>query len=477
MITELQREDGIADYETAAVLMLHRWGAPLMEKDAVLARAVEERLAKQKAERVTVGTGFQEACTRADEKAGRKRAGNGQDGGPWWEAGAESAEANGGRAQDARGPIIISASPFIWRDPATFPQRAWLYGRHHIRKFLTSTVAPGGGGKTSLTIVEALAMTTARPLLGITPAGRLRVWIWNGEDPAEELDRRIIAAMTRYNINPEDVDGYLFRDTGRDTPIVIATQTRNGTIIAKPIIDAVIDTIQQNHIDVLIVDPFVKSHKVSENDNSAIDAVASQWATIADVTNTGIDLNHHARKTGGAEITIEDSRGAKALIDASRAARVLNRMTRQEAGNAGVEDATAWRYFRVDNGKSSMAPPPERADWYKLESINLANNDSVGVATAWTWPNPFDGVSPHDLRLAQKAVSEGGPWRANNQAKMWVGKPIATALGLDPADKSHRRKVTALLNTWIENGMFVVVPGTGNDRHGTSFIEVGKWAD
>ncbi len=217
-----------------------------------------------------------------------------------------------------------------------------------------------------------------------------------------------------------------------------------------------IDTIARNKIDALVIDPFVKSHKVSENDNNAIDAVATQWAAIADVTNCAIELLHHPRKTGGAEVTVEDGRGASALLSASRSARVLNKMTKQEADKAWIEQTTAWRYFRVDNGKASMAPP-EHAAWYRLTSFVLDNGDEVGVATHWSWPDAFEGVTVHELRAAQKAVSEGGPWRANHQAAMWVGKPIAKVLNLDIDNKRDRQKIKTVPAAWIQNGMFVVV--------------------
>ena len=45
---------------------------------------------------------------------------------------------------------------------------------------------------------------------------------------------------------------------------------------------------------------------------------------IADATNTAIDLAHHSRKTGGAEVTMEDGRGAVVLLNAVRSARVLS---------------------------------------------------------------------------------------------------------------------------------------------------------
>ena len=72
------------------------------------------------------------------------------------------------------------------------------------------------------------------------------------------------------------------------------------------------------------IDPFISSHRVMENDNNAIDAVAKTWTGIADATNTAIDLAHHSRKTGGAEVTVEDGRGAVVLLNAVRSARVLS---------------------------------------------------------------------------------------------------------------------------------------------------------
>jgi hypothetical protein len=372
--------------------------------------------------------------------------------------------------------VRILTTPFVMRDPASIPPRRWLYGRHYIRQFLTCTIAIGGAGKSSLAIVEALAMATMRPLLGITPDERARVWLWNGEDPAEELERRITAAMMHHGLTQQDVDGYLFADTGRKRPMIIAEQTKSGTEINRPVIDAMIDTIRRERLDVVTIDPFVKSHRVSENDNMAIDLIAQEWAAIADVTNCAIELLHHPRKTGGAEITVEDGRGASALLSASRSARVLNRITKAEAENAGLDQKEALRFFRVDNGKASMAPPPDRADWYRLASVELGNGDNVGVATTWSWPNPFEGVSVQDLRAAQRAVADGGPWRANPQADMWVGKPIAKALGIDITDKAGRTKVRALLATWTKNRMFVVIGGKTDDRHKTQFVEVGERA-
>ena len=126
------------------------------------------------------------------------------------------------------------------------------------------------------------------------------------------------------------------------------------------------------------------------------------------MTGAAIELVHHARKTGGAEITVEDGRGASALLAKVRSARTLNGMSEDEAARAGVERRRS--FFRVDAGKANLAPPADQADWHRLVSVDLGNGDNVVVVTQWTWPNAFDGVSVHDLRKVQSAVA-AGRWR------------------------------------------------------------------
>ena len=74
-------------------------------------------------------------------------------------------------------------------------------------------MAPGAYGKSTLAITETLAIVTSRPLLGLTPDERVNVWYWNGEDPEEELQRRIAAACLHYGIEPSELEG-LFSTAG-----------------------------------------------------------------------------------------------------------------------------------------------------------------------------------------------------------------------------------------------------------------------
>ncbi len=103
----------------------------------------------------------------------------------------------------------IRATPFVWRDPKTIPRRRFLYGTHLIRKFCSATFATTGAGKSSQILVELIALAAGRPLLGTQPKQRCRVWYWNGEEPREEIERRIAAICKYYQIAPEELGSVL----------------------------------------------------------------------------------------------------------------------------------------------------------------------------------------------------------------------------------------------------------------------------
>lgn len=367
----------------------------------------------------------------------------------------------------------ISATPFVWRDEADIPRREWLYGKHLIRKFLSLDIAAGGIGKSSVKVVEALAMTTNRALLNkqVETGRPLSVWLYNLEDPQEETERRLAAAAKYYRVRPEDVGNRLYVDSGREQPVVIAEETETGARIMRPVVDAIIEELKERWIDVLILDPFVSSHMVSENDNRAIDMVAKEWSRIAEVCDCSINLVHHVRKQNGTEVTSESSRGAISLIGAARSVVVYNRMTKEEGERAGIEPDKRGFYFRTQNDKANLAPP-EAAEWHRMNNVDLDNGDSVGVACPWQWPDAFDGVSSYHLKQVQSKVSEG-EWRRDNRARNWVGNCVAEVCELDP--KKDKGRINDILKTWIENDMLREVEREDAQRRPRLFVEVGTW--
>jgi AAA domain len=350
----------------------------------------------------------------------------------------------------------IKANLFGLGDPRAIPPREWLYGRHYARRFVSGTVGIGGGGKSSLVAVEAVAMASMKCLLGtVVPPKALRVWYYNLEDPLDELQRRFAAICLHYKITAEDLGDRLFLSSGRDSELVIAYDERGSFKTATPTVDALNEEIKNKQIDVLIVDPFVGAHGVSENDNGKINAVFRQWRMIAEANNCAVELVHHTRKGqfGQGEITVDDTRGAGAFSAATRSLRVLNTMTKEEARKAGVENHRS--HFRVDNGKNNFAAPAESSSWHRIVGVHLGNGerggDSVGVVTAWDWPDASEQITPEDVCEVQAAVA-AGEWREDVRASNWVGKTIAEALKLDLMEPSAKVTVKGLLKSWLKDG-------------------------
>jgi hypothetical protein len=372
-----------------------------------------------------------------------------------------------------KAPPAITATPFTWRAEADIPARQWLYGRHLLRRFVSVDVAAGGTGKSSVKIGEALAMASDRNLYGTEiHGGPLNVWLYNLEDPAEESERRIHATAKWFSVAPADVDGRLFVDSGRDQRCVIATETDYGARIAQPVYEQIKAQLLERKIDVLIIDPFVSSHEVSENDNRAIDAVVKAWGRLADECNCSINLVHHVRKGNGQEANADSSRGAKALVDAARSVQVFNRMSPDEASLAGIAEDQRGFYFRVQNDKANLAPP-DKASWYRMNNVSLDNGDQVGVACPWSWPELFEGLSTRHLIAVQKAV-EAGEWRADSRSPEWVGIAVGNVLDMDP--EQSRRRISKLLKEWIANGALEIVEKLDAKSMTRKFVVVGKWA-
>jgi hypothetical protein len=329
----------------------------------------------------------------------------------------------------------VKATPFVFRDPTTIPKRETLYAGHFNRRFLSSTIGAGGGGKSTIVIADALAMASGRSLVGHQPVKALKIWYINLEDPADEIERRIAATVLYYKIDPAVLNRNLFVDSGRDQMFVVVKQDGRGTKVIEPVVAAIIQEMKDKGIDVLIVDPFISTHEVDENDNSKIQQVAAQFVRIANEANVAVELVHHVNKTAGdgkGEVTADSARGASALKDKARSIRTINTMSKDEATKAGIDPNERFSFVRVSNGKSSMKKRSGHSDWSELVSVNLGNNgkywepgDSVGVATEWKWPSSellADAVTPEQLEEI-KSIIRAGQFKSNGQA--WGGQGTA----------------------------------------------------
>src|SRR4029077_7588428 len=169
-----------------------------------------------------------------------------------------------------------SVPAMAWRDPAAIPQRVFLYGHYYARGFVSATIADGGIGKSILKLAEFLAIATGRNLLGIIPHERTRVLYWNGDDPLVEVERRISAICEHHDIDAKKLLGeqWLFVGTRERQPLILGEIERGKVVINRDVVEDICAFIKDNEIGFAAFDPFKACHRLPENDNTNIDAVA-----------------------------------------------------------------------------------------------------------------------------------------------------------------------------------------------------------
>lgn len=354
----------------------------------------------------------------------------------------------------------LRAVPALLPPPAAIAPRPWLYGTALVAGFVSLLVAPGGVGKSALAIAEALALASGRALLGERVHHPVGVWVLNLEDPLDEIERRVAAAMIRHGLAREDLGGRLHLHSGRTRRIVMAEESAAGGIVF-PDQAAVCAAALAARIGCLIVDPFVRSHHLEENSNPHMDAAASAWAEIAEATGAAVLLVHHVKK--GASLDAEAARGAKALTDAARIARILSPMSAAEGEEMGIPAAERARLVRLDDVKANLAPRAGRAAWYRLESVALGNvteayprGDHVQAIARFRPPTVWAKLSAADCNAALDAIAAGpepgllyAAHRRGRGVERWAGRVLSERFALSEAEAAR------VIATWLETGLLV----------------------
>ena len=336
------------------------------------------------------------------------------------------------------------------------PMRDFIYDKFYLREIVSITVSPGGIGKSTLVLTEALAMASCKSLLGVEMMFQSRVWYWNGEDTRAELMRRFAGAAKYYRLDQSDFAHSLFVDSGHDVQIVVAETAKDGTKINAPVIENLVRVIREKKLDVVIIDPFISSHNVPENDNSTIDSVIKLYGRIAAQEGISIMLVHHSRKLNGKEGTGDDIRGGGAIRDAVRSARILHPMNESEARKYGIDDHTS--YFYATDDKQNFAKRSSDRQFYRMESVCIGNGlfgenhgDYVGVVNRWHPAKTSTELTEEQLQAIQHKLGMRS-FRFNAQSPAWVGHDVAHALGMNMAEDGCKQIITHLLNEWVLRG-------------------------
>jgi len=270
-------------------------------------------------------------------------------------------------------PVIISGDQI---KKTLYPPRVWLLGHRYLPGYITLTVAPGGSGKSLLTILEGLSIASGKRLIHDEVKLPGAVWVYNTEDPIDEVGRRVQAAAKYYDLTEQDLSEF-YVSSAYDQPLTIAAyDDRNRAVINEKAVSWLISEIKSRSVKLFIVDPFIECHRLRENDNEGINLVMQAFRKISAETGCAVSIVHHTSKGKAEHGNIDKTRGASSLASAVRIAHTFYSMTLQEAKEYSIPFDQHKRYVRLDNAKSNLsAPKPNGPDWFFFESVQLSFND------------------------------------------------------------------------------------------------------
>jgi hypothetical protein len=368
------------------------------------------------------------------------------------------------------------AKPYAWPDPASIPKREFLYGRHYIRGAVGATIAAGGRAKTTHGLTEAIGMAAGRSLITGQTQEPLRAWYINGEEPQDELDRRVAAICQHYGIKPTDCGDRLYVQSVRDKPLRLATMDKHSAKLDRNLLGEVEAAVVERSIDCVMLDPFISFHSVRESDNGDMDLLLKEGlGGIAQRTRAAIEIFHHPGKPkpDQADTTVEDGRGASAILWAVRSARVMNFMAPEEAKQFGIAEESRRLHIRIANGKANMGPLG-KAEWLKIVVENIPNGDEIACVISWKPPDPFEGVSTSDVEWCRQ-LAQTGAHRWDVRSEDWIGYPLAERLNIKVKFRGDNAKadiarLKAILKKWLANNVFALETREDKSRRKREFV-------
>lgn len=259
--------------------------------------------------------------------------------------------------------------------------RDWVIPGRLMSECITLTVAAGGTGKSMYTMLECLAVAIGKNLTGFEPRKSGRVFIYNLEDPIDEMYRRLAATCILNNLPMKESLENVYVQSGLDRKLSLAKPIGNTPRRLRDF-SRLEEYVGDMGFLVVCLDPLVRAHSLSENDNMAADFLMDGIQRIARRTQTSISLVHHtAKNRSGEQVAgnIDLSRGASAFVNAARIVSSVTTMDATEAKRLHLDDATRRSFLQVETGKSNLADTIGSIRWFRKRSVNLVNGDNVGA--------------------------------------------------------------------------------------------------
>jgi hypothetical protein len=277
--------------------------------------------------------------------------------------------------QPAPSGTAIDPYSFLTIDPDHMPpHRPWSVSTKLIDGEVTVLAAKGGWGKSAYSISIACSAASGRDFLDQKIwGGSKRILYVNSEDDTDELQRRFIAAARHHKLTKPDLARIMVRGVNTPGHETLTVGDESAARVNEAGFTALDAIITKADPDIVILDPLGTFCPAGLNHNGVMSQVLLRLKRVAKKHSCAILVVHHTRKDD--DLTNTDAiGGASAIVNQARVAIMIARMTASEAKNfKGILPSELWRYFRIMDAKTNLAPPSPDAQWYQLVSHDLPN--------------------------------------------------------------------------------------------------------
>jgi hypothetical protein len=346
-------------------------------------------------------------------------------------------------------------------DDYVIAPREWLLGSAFCRRFLSSLLADGGVGKTAVRVAQLISLAIGRSLTGEHVFQRCRVLIVSLEDDKDELRRRVNAVMRFHGIDADELKGWLYLAAPKGLRLA---EMNDGTPQAGALESLLREEAAAHNLDVISLDPFVKTHSLPENENGAIDFVCTLLTKLAIEYNCAVDTPHHTKKGKDQAGDADAGRGASAMKNAARLVYTLTQMSDAEAKRFGVDEADRRFMIRIDSGKVNIAPASRAERWFRLVGVPLhngnalyPNGDEVQTVEPWLAPRTWDSLDTATVHRILDDIGTGLPngsrySDANNAGEIRAAWRVVMRHAPDKTEQQARE----VIRTWVKKGVLKV---------------------
>lgn len=192
---------------------------------------------------------------------------------------------------------------------------------------LANRVAPGGVGKTTLTLWESVHIALGRPLYGRTVATPGKVLIITAEDARARLVARLREIMDALFLSPaEQVKARsmigIWDVSGHGAKLI---EDRNGSLEPSNLPDAIVETYREDPPVLIEFDPLVSFGVAESRVNDNEQALVAAARRIIRSLDCCVRFTHHTGKGNARDGTTDQytGRGGTALPDGTRMMQVL----------------------------------------------------------------------------------------------------------------------------------------------------------